>query len=589
MSEQTEERVPGGAANPTEEEAGRIRAAAQTELYRRTPLPAAVLEELDRDLTAFADIPYAARSRLVNLYPAGTDPVEAVRADWREAFDAGAVRPFSESSIDFPLRYPRRGGGIAEASIKRRTRGEGLGWFLNFVPDADALSLPGAGEAPGGDAGEADVPGLPEQFPDAVERMRLSDDYRGAPVGEPLRAELRALGRFSDFSHINARWRDELFTLASREFDARAFLDREWAHALETGALRVYEGKVTFPVSIFREDGETLVEVTIKRDHRGEQGFKPWFVNWVDSVVRNRTVPGRALETWAALDWDDVLDKLADLALDEPWNFDGGEDRPILKSYLAYTFFRLQQEGKVLEDAERGMAAFNTGLVTDTYEPIYACFAPAHTERAWRFSGFCRAGSRGLGKDLVRIFRPLPEKARYFERKEDLLFDASCEPQLDYDHILIDNIDRLPLDFLEEELRGSSEAADALEEVRSAGTDAERRAAFDALRDAVEVDGRLERRLIRRLDDAVEVARKRADWNYRTAVPSFFPSRSCMSLLLPLDFSEDGTPDVALVLELTESGTYLGQTILTMRMAYNNARLVCRPDSDWLNIGTGWV
>ena len=56
-----------------------------------------------------------------------------------------------------------------------------------------------------------------------------------------------------------------------------------------------------------------------------------------------------------------------------------------------------------------------------------------------------------------------------------------------------------------------------------------------------------------------------------------------MSLLLPLDLTEDENPDVALVVELTESGAYIGQTILTMRMAYNNARLISRPDSDWLN------
>lgn len=586
MASDEQDRRPGdrpAAGTLTDEQRSRIRGAAGSDLYRRFPVPPAIMDELDADLGACVDITYAARSRLANLYPAGTDPVSAVREDWGEAFRAGALRLFSGSSIDFPLRYPRRGGGIAEASIKRSTSGEGLGWFLNFIPDAGQLEIPGAG---GGDGGAGDVP---EQFPDAVERMRLSDDYRGSSPDPELIEELRGLGRFSDFAHLNARWRDELYTLAAREFDAAAFLDREWAHAIGTGALRQYEGKVTFPVSIFREDRETLVEVTIKRDGRVGRGFMPWFVNWVDSVVRNRVAPGRALETWAALDWADVLEKLSDLALDEPWSFEGGRDRPILKSYLAYTFYRLQQEGKVLEDAEHGMAAFNTGLVTDTYEPIYACFTPTHAERAWRFSGLCRAGSRGLGKELVRVFRPLPEKARYFERKEDLLFDAAREPQLDYDHILIDNMDRLPASLLEEELRSSPEAAAALEEALRERSGAGGRAAFDALREIVEVDGRLERRLIRRLDDAVEVARKRADWNYRTAVPCYFPSRGCMSLLLPLDFSEDGTPDAALVLELTESGTYLGQTILTMRMAYSNARLVCRPDSDWLNIGAGWL
>lgn len=568
----------------TDEQRAHIRSAAENDLYRHSPVPASVMNELDVELCSCVDIPYAARSRLANLYPAGIDPVSAVREDWSEAFRAGALRRFSDSSIDFPLRYPRRGGGIAEASIKRRTMGEGLGWILNFIPGADQLALPGDGGS--SEPGEEN---LLDQFPDAVDRMRQSEEYRNRPLGAALLTELESLGSFSDFVHLNARWRDELFTLAAREFDATAFLDREWAHALETGALREYEGKVTFPVSIFRADRETLVEVTIKRDDRTGRGFMPWFVNWVDSVVRNRTVPGRALETWAALDWGDVLEKLSDLALDETWSFDGGRDRSILKSYLSYTFYRLQQEGKVLEDAEHGMAAFNTGLVTNTYEPIYACFSPTHAERAWRFSGFCRAGSRGLGKELVRTFRPLPQKARYFERKEDLLFDASREPQLDYDHILIDNVDRLPQGLLEEELRSSPEAADALAEARRMHAETGRRDAFDALRDIMEADSRLERRLIRRLDDAVDVARKRADWNYRTAVPCFFPSRSCMSLLLPLDFNEDGTPDVALVLELTESGTYLGQTILTMRMAYNNARLVCRPDSDWLNIGAGWL
>ena len=35
-------------------------------------------------------------------------------------------------------------------------------------------------------------------------------------------------------------------------------------------------------------------------------------------------------------------------------------------------------------------------------------------------------------------------------------------------------------------------------------------------------------------------------------------------------------------MQLTPSGNYQGQTILTMRQAYKHARLICRPDSDWL-------
>jgi hypothetical protein len=39
---------------------------------------------------------------------------------------------------------------------------------------------------------------------------------------------------------------------------------------------------------------------------------------------------------------------------------------------------------------------------------------------------------------------------------------------------------------------------------------------------------------------------------------------------------------LALVVERKQSGAYQGQTVLPLAMAYNNSRLVTRPDSDWL-------
>jgi hypothetical protein len=40
---------------------------------------------------------------------------------------------------------------------------------------------------------------------------------------------------------------------------------------------------------------------------------------------------------------------------------------------------------------------------------------------------------------------------------------------------------------------------------------------------------------------------------------------------------------MALAVEKTASGSYLGHTMLPLDWAYKNARLVCRPDSDWLD------
>jgi hypothetical protein len=55
-----------------------------------------------------------------------------------------------------------------------------------------------------------------------------------------------------------------------------------------------------------------------------------------------------------------------------------------------------------------------------------------------------------------------------------------------------------------------------------------------------------------------------------------------MSLLLPLAIVNDEVVDVALVVTRNPSGSYQGRTVLPLAWAYKNARLVCKPDSDWL-------
>lgn len=50
-----------------------------------------------------------------------------------------------------------------------------------------------------------------------------------------------------------------------------------------------------------------------------------------------------------------------------------------------------------------------------------------------------------------------------------------------------------------------------------------------------------------------------------------------------MNLTNPDTPDLALVLSLSEDKTvYYGHTCLTTEMAYNNARLIARPDSYWL-------
>jgi hypothetical protein len=116
----------------------------------------------------------------------------------------------------------------------------------------------------------------------------------------------------------------------------------------------------------------------------------------------------------------------------------------------------------------------------------------------------------------------------------------------------------------------------------SALTGSERTAFLVKLSEAIEADNRCMRAIKRRLEDAKLLAEKRIRWNFKTAIPQYYPRFNRMSLLLPLALINDEIVDIALVVTRNPSGSYQGRTILLLDWAYKNARLVCRPDSDWL-------
>ena len=69
--------------------------------------------------------------------------------------------------------------------------------------------------------------------------------------------------------------------------------------------------------------------------------------------------------------------------------------------------------------------------------------------------------------------------------------------------------------------------------------------------------------------------------NYKIAVPQFYNNK--FQLLLPLNLTVGSpNPDLALVAQKLNNKTYTARTCLTLRMAYNNARLIVRPQSNWL-------
>ena len=289
------------------------------------------------------------------------------------------------------------------------------------------------------------------------------------------------------------------------------------------------------------------------------------------------------LMQWAYMgDFRQKISDLKSIALKERWFYKTQNPAypfPILSKYLRFTFFRLSKEQGKIKITDK-YAAFNTGLVNDLYEPIYALFGknPNQDRQEWIFYDFCFSGVGKYGKILVSNFNPLPERAQYFNNPSELFYDSHApEPQLNWSHIILDNVARLPIDFLEE----NKPDRFLLRDTSNMNT-IERTQYYADLSFAIENDSKRFRAIKNRFSDSLNLALKRIEWNFKTAIPMYYPAFNKMSLLLPLSLMDDDIIDLVLVTEKTQSGNYLGHTILPLDWAYSNARLITRPDSDWL-------
>lgn len=360
--------------------------------------------------------------------------------------------------------------------------------------------------------------------------------------------------------------------------------------------------QMIIPSGYHSESGE---EIMLRCKRNSRVGSEPW-VSRRFFLPSQNAFQGKKMNKWLTswagfqvknpYDLTDALSALKDMAMAEPWSPQGASDLSILRSYLTYTFVRLWREGKVME--EKDYAAFNTGLVDHAYRYIYALFGRTNPEsiggRKWRFLTFCIDQDKHFGKELDH-FDPLPRPAWYFDPNDPIYFCfndlRSAEeqvPRYNADHILLERTERLPIPFLRE-FANLVDGLDAkLDELETQRDPVLRRALWSDVSRMIQGNSFAYRKIYSSFNDAVETAVRRAVWNYRTTVPYYDPSRDRICLLLPLSLSgENDKPDLAMVLEpMQVSGApirYRGHTIITLAMAYNNSRLVCRPESAWLS------
>lgn len=288
------------------------------------------------------------------------------------------------------------------------------------------------------------------------------------------------------------------------------------------------------------------------------------------------------LTQWANINQKSAIETLKNIALPERWTYsveDENYPSPILAKYLKWTFVKLMKEDKILYSND--YASFNTGLVDKFYKPIYAVFDKnKFKKQPWHFIDFCVAGSSTVAaRKLTDNFSHLPERASYIQNYDDVIYDTSLPVDVNWEHIILENIDRMPTELIRQVCFGSF---DVLAPSQINDNDKERY--YNELRNVLESNPMRLSIISSMMDMAVETAKHRVAWNYKTAIPVYYPTDDSVHLILPLalNINEPEEISIALVMTKTPSGRYRAVTIFTLDMAYSNARLVTKPSSDWL-------
>jgi len=272
-------------------------------------------------------------------------------------------------------------------------------------------------------------------------------------------------------------------------------------------------------------------------------------------------------------DWEDRLADLAILAEPERWtnlHLPETSQLPILHRYITYTFLRAYNQQKIV--MADNIASFNTGLLTDGHEEIFCIFTisdnydPAKPEnqsnKKWFLKTWARSGDRALTD-----FLEFPALADYWNDPGHLIFDPKLQVQLNLDHIIRDNLDRFP-----EEL-GGKVGRDGKPAGSNIDLDENDAAEILASNNPIPLATR------NALEGAMKHSIRLAQRSYRIAVPQFY--RGKIQLLLPVYLRNAHHPDLALTLE-RHGGWYRAATVLYMDWAYSHARLLARPNSEWL-------
>ena len=521
-------------------------------------------------------------------------------------------------------------GGAAEAQTEKaepvaaetgeEARAEGQPAAPSDAGEADQTSEPAQAAKPEAQPEPSSPAPASSGIPSILEQIAATSV---APVAAPKavtsspHADLPR--SFSDDVSIKPALLGLLTSILPFDADLMAVLDEDWRVARATGTTAGSRNLVTFPLRYLQEDGSEPVRVTIRRTARPGDARR-WHLTLVDgddgtgqaheaagieglpeaeggywcdlsprpAAGTERPDPIRDLAQLMEIGtWNQALGTLATAAAPERWNYPGegvgkASRYGILREYLSATLARARAEGRLATSADGSLAAFDTGLMTPMDEELYAVLSPTGTDIPWHLDGFATAGAGELGSRLVASLSELPARATYLASVDDVALRDGALTVADYRSLLGDGLARLPQGFLSAQLDGT-DAAHELDGLSRATTPQGRRDALRRLSRAITGEPGRYRRICRAIDDAIDLAQRRARQSYRLVAPAYDAARDRMVLLLPLALVDDARTDCALVLELMPSGAYQAARVTTLAHAYAAARVVSREMPGWLS------
>lgn len=237
--------------------------------------------------------------------------------------------------------------------------------------------------------------------------------------------------------------------------------------------------------------------------------------------------------------FNNMLRFLSELAEEEKWSFDETKPYSILKKYILGTFSQCYKQGKLLVAADGNHSCFNTGLLTPNGNDIIAIFEKNTKLDAqpWVLRKFKDKCSR----DFLDVFTDVPALATYTTNFEEFYFYPDYNIIINTDHILDDNWERIE--------------------------------------SVVNMNKVLMKTL---LVGVVEEAKLRIKRNLRLVVPQFYKNEIMYLVPIRIPTTEGNFETMALAVEKTATNQYRANTIFTKEMAYEKARLLMKPESNWL-------